>query len=331
MLNRIFFYLWFDHADATLINDEWISIPQNKRKIPYSTPNPPSDIESLRENERIVFTSKRGISELNSSGRIVQSKSMYETIEELLKSAKKSIDIAVYSLYLFSDKKLETLKTELIDKVEDSVDIRILVPSVKVTFSQPMRKLLDELKAKGISVRYYRELHGKCLIIDRKKVLMMTGNIDKYLISDDSFDIGFILESPLLVGNYSVFYDHLWGEAASELNLDTAVNLHLEMTIRAYELIAFKTRVSVKRLEELIKQSKSITLFLIEDKGLLRVTGHKGRFISVYFEMKDSEMMDYSSDVLTIIGMINDNPHMNLKEALHLTVEKLELKLLWES
>jgi len=102
------------------------------------------------------------------------------------RSLKEKIVFTLNHKFLSSNNKLKKIKSLLKKKAEGSVKIRILVPSVKVNFySKEMKKELKELEEENISIRYYRELHGKCIIIDNKQVLFLTGNIDSHLIKDN--------------------------------------------------------------------------------------------------------------------------------------------------
>jgi len=82
-----------------------------------------------------------------------------------------------------------------------------------------MKNELKELEQEKISTRYYRELHGKCLIVDKKLVLIMTGNIDRYIIKDNSYDVGYLTRQSAIVNNVMRFYKHLWAEAADESDI----------------------------------------------------------------------------------------------------------------
>lgn len=131
-----------------------------------------------------------------------------------------------------SNAKLEKIKTLLKKKAEESVEVRILVPSVKVNFySKDLKKELEELEKEKILVRYYRKLHGKCIIIDKMQVLIMTGNIDSHIIEDKSYDIGYLANESAVVKNVVLFFDHLWAEAADECDAANPINLHLDLTI----------------------------------------------------------------------------------------------------
>ncbi|KKN46916.1 hypothetical protein LCGC14_0668210 [marine sediment metagenome] len=327
-LNQLFFYLWFRKSSSFLVNDIWIEIPSAYRQNPNG--NNEKNLEKIN-NSNIILTSKLVIQELNKDYILVNEKSIYECIVEKLSLAKESIDIALYNLFLSSNNKLKKIKTLLKQKAEGSVKIRILVPSVKVNFySKEMKKELKALEKEKISIRYYRELHGKCIIIDKKEVLLMTGNIDSHLIKDSSYDIGYLTNRTAVVNNFISFYDHLWAEAADECDADIKINLHLDLTIRSYEFISFKPLISVKKLEKILDDSLSVHLFLHESGSLILISGPK-KMLNIYFKQSNYKSSEFSGDLLNLAGMVDEQPHMNKKEAVSFSVRKLDLRLFWES
>lgn len=323
-LNKLFFHLWFIKSSSFLINGTWVAISEKESINPYIL-NP----LQLKQNNtaKIILTSKSVIDDINKSNDLVDKEVMYDKIVELINDAEKSIEIAMYGVYLASGDKFKKIKDILIKKA-DLIDVRILVPSVKVILSRDMRMTLEELKTNNIKIRYYKELHGKCIIIDNTKVLLMTGNIDNYLLRNNSYDIGYIIKESAVVSNFLTFYNHLWDEAAEECDANISINLHLDLSIRSYNLIAYKPLISVKRLDELIKNSQSIKLFLHENNCLLQVK--RDQYLHVYFQLRDNQSTEFSGDTFNLTGIIDDKPNINLKMALSLSVEKLDLKLFWE-
>lgn len=327
-LNRIFFYLWFKKSDFFLINESWIKIPESIKKFPESYNQKKKDFFN---NSDIILNSNTLIQELNRGNNLVNKENTYEIIYRIVSSAKKSIDIAIYNLYLSSDDKLEKLRDLLIEKAKDSVNVRILVPSVKVNFySVEMKKQLDEIKKQQISIHYYRELHGKCVIIDKELAMIMTGNIDSYLINKNSFDIAFKLKNSSIVNNVVALYEHLWSEAADECDIDNIINLHLDLTIRSYEFISFKPLISVKKLEKIIDDCESIRLYLHQSGSLLTISSEtKNKRLNIYFDQKSKKSSEFTGDFLNLEGLIKDSPSMNIKEAINFSVKTLDLRLLW--
>jgi len=192
-----------------------------------------------------------------------------------------------------------------------------------------MKKELKELENEKISIRYYRELHGKCIIIDKKQVLIMTGNIDSHLIKDNSYDIAYLTTKRAVVNNFIIFFDHLWAEAGDECDADNPINLHLDLTIRSYEFISYRPPISVNKLERILDECKSIRLFLHESGSLLLITGEI-RKLNIYFEQSDSQSSGYTGDVLNLVGIVDDKPNLNKKEAMSFSVKKLDLRLFWK-
>ena len=328
-LNRLFSYLWFKRSNSILISDNWIDIPENSKIDLY-----PKKVQDLNVDSepKVIVSSKSILRDLNQGQNILSQNNMYEQIIGLLNSAEESIDLAIYILNLNRDNNLKRIKRILLEKAKGSVSIRILVPMVKVNYYLDMKNLLEELETKeNISIRYYRELHGKCLIIDKTKVLLMTGNIDRYLLDKNSCDIGCVLEDLDFARNCGSLYNHLWEEAAEECDANLPINLHLDLVIRAYDLISYKPLVSVKKLKYIASKCDVITLFHHERNALLSFISANGKKLNLYFELKGLESLEYLGDALDLSGIINERPNINLKKARTFSVKKLDLRLLWET
>ena len=322
-LNRLFSYLWFGKCEFMLINNIWFKIPKESRHIPL--------IKSVRNiPNKIIISSKSIITDLNHKTDILHKNNAYDNLIELLNSAEKTIDIAVYIFSIYSNSELKKIKEILLKKVKDSKKIRILVPAVQVNYNKDMKNLLNDFKKIGIAVRYYRELHGKCFIIDEKRVFLFTGNIDKYLVQNDSYDIGYITEEPALVKNFLTFYNHLWGEAADECQTNTPIDLQLDLVVKSYELISFKPLISVRTLEQRINQCKNIQFYWHEKGFLLSIKDAKEMELNLYFDINEPQSYEHQGKTLYLTGIICDKPHIYRKDAIVNTVNKLNLKLFWE-
>jgi len=325
-LNRIFFYLWFIKSSLFFNQGNWIEIPVFNRKFPssFQTKKSPSSPDS-----KLLLNSNTAIQDLNKNEKIVSDQLLFDILIETLISAKKSIDIAVYNLILNSKPKLKQIKEILGNKARDSVKVRILVPAVKVNYSEEMRRELRDLHQNNISIRYYRELHGKCVIIDNSKVLFMTGNLDPYLLRNNSYDLGYLSTQQTIVENINSLYNHLWAEAAEECNINIPINLHLDLSVKSYDFISFRPPISIKKLEKIIEECESITLFLHETNSLLLIQGAEKR-LNIFFEQVDTESLEYTGDILNISGMIDHRIRINKKQATNFSVKKLDLRLFWQ-
>jgi len=125
------------------------------------------------------------------------------------------------------------------EKVKNDIKIRILVPSIKTKFSQLMQKTLKKFSQNRITVKFYRELHGKCLIIDEKHILIFTSIIDHFLADEKSYDIGYVVSNQVAVKNFCSFFEHLWMESVENFDVNTPINIHIDLVIKSYELKLF--------------------------------------------------------------------------------------------
>ncbi len=318
-LNRLFFYLWFRKCESMLVNGNWIEILSDKDH---------SQFKSLRINQpEIIITSGEIKNDINRDSQVLDETPLFEIMMEQLDLAEKSIDIAIYIFVGLTNMKLNQLIDTIIDKASKQVQVRILVPSVNVNYRTDMRKVLETLKKKGVAIKYYRELHGKCIIVDGKRILMFTGNIDKYLISPDSCDIGWLSEDPFIVKNFCMIYNHLWSEASEERDVDVTIDVHLDLVIKSYELISFRPPISVNILKKIIQESKKIQLFIDGLNALVSIKGQKTLNLFIY--LNESDASEFTSGALDLSGILSNKPTLNRKEALTYTVKKLDLKLLW--
>ncbi len=159
----------------------------------------------------------------------------------------------------------------------------------------------------------------------------MTGNIDTYLIEDKSYDVGYSTKDSAIVDNFTTFYNHLWDEAAEKCDADNPINLHLDIIVWSYEFISYKSPLSIRKLEKIVKESQSIKLFLHESGSMLQIKGINNKTLSIYFERRNDQSFEYSGDILHLEGIINDKPHMEIKEATSFSVKTLYLRALWAS
>ena len=280
-------------------------------------------------NPEIILSSKTKINEINQKFKVLVNESLYEILIKEMESAKKSIDLSVYLFTTTSNPKLERINDILMEKAKNHVIIRILVPSIKTKISRLMQKSLKKLSQSGIHVKFYRELHGKCLIIDEKRVLIFTANIDKYLVDEKSCDIGYAVSNQVAVKNFCIFFEHLWMESADNFDINTPINLHTDLVIKSYELISYKPSISVLRLKNLIENSKNINFLHHSTGSLLQINGKNGKVLNLYIELKDQQSFEIREDRILLFGMINNKPKMNLKDSVSYSVKNLSLNLFW--
>ncbi len=321
-LNRLFFYLWYNDCDSMLINDEWINIQSqvinsiSEKKIHINKP-------------KLIISSNKKIQEINTNQTIISPKNLYTNIIDLLQSAKESIYLSVY-LFTNNTNQLKEIVKILLDLKRKGIsDIRILIPSVKVQSTSTMKSLLEKLSKQGIGVKFYREIHGKCIIIDRTKVLLFTGNLDKYLSKDDSCDIGYILTINAVVQNFCLLYDHLWKEAADMFDQNAKINLQLDLVVRSYEMISSRIRISIPNLKLQIENAKSIQFFMHDKGNMLKITGENMWTTNLYFICENQDEITDQGGYLILRGIMDRSSKMVLKEASVFSIEKLDIRFLW--
>ncbi len=318
-LNRLFFYLWFRKCESMLVNGNWFTVLSDKDHPQF---------KPLKINQpEIIITSKRIKNDINRDNPVLNKTTLYEVMIEQLDSAKKSLDIAIYIFIGLKITELTQLIDIITDKASNQIKVRLLVPSVNVNYRVDMKNLLEKLKRKGVAIKYYRELHGKCIIVDSKRSLMFTGNIDRYLISPDSCDIGWISEEPIVVKNFCKVYDHLWSEASEESDIDATIDVHLDLVIKSYELISFRPPISVNILKKIIQESKKIRLFINGLNALISIKGQKT--LNLFINLSENNASEFTSGALNLSGILNSKPTLNRKEALSYSIQKLDLKLFW--
>ncbi|MEM4137110.1 MAG: phospholipase D-like domain-containing protein [Candidatus Anstonellaceae archaeon] len=97
-----------------------------------------------------------------------------EKIINLIKEAKKSIDI---QMYVLTDK---DIISQLIESADRGVKIRIIL---EYRIESDIKKVIEALEHKNIEVRFspskYKLMHSKMVIIDREKVLIGSINFSK--------------------------------------------------------------------------------------------------------------------------------------------------------
>jgi len=129
-----------------------------------------------------------------------------DTIEERLTSARKTVDVAMYS---FSDRRLQE---KLIGLAAAGVKIRLILDSAR-----DRAPLADRFEASGIDVRYVLPvMHHKFAVIDfageGAAPILLTGSANWSTKSDTEYDEDFLVvenESDILRA-FQAEFDHLW-------------------------------------------------------------------------------------------------------------------------
>ena len=321
ILKLIFTKLWHEKSEKVLIEKRWNYAP---RWI-VSEEIPAENLSNL------FLSSKTLIEEINATGIIVSELSLLEKIEKMIDEANSQIDISVYIIEKGNKKKsLRKLINKLKEKAK-TIPIRILVPVIKVRTHKNMRDTLDELNIDNIDIKYYKELHGKSLVIDNKEVLIFTGNIEKHLKNSDSFDIGFSAQNDIFVENFCKLYNELWERAEDDYNIPVECKLQIDLAINNPEYISKKHKKSIVDLQELLNKSNNIEWYFSEDGSLLSIDyGRKYPFKIPIKHNEDFEL-DTTGEFVLISGIFDPDYNFNIKNKPSFQVKNLEIRCLWQN
>ena len=318
-LKRLFMILWTEKSENILIQGDW-------KKAPTWSPVKKRLTERDSFHPKLILSSEILKNEINEKEQILRQKSLLTVIKDLIAIAKKNIQISAYLIILKKDDPLTKL---LLEKAKEGIKIQILVPQVKVQINPKMESTLNYLESNNINIRYYRELHGKMIIIDQKKCLLFTGNLDKYLKSDNSYDIGIEIQNPAIISNMTTLFEHLWNEASTEYEKFAPINLDMDLVILSEDSISPRHRnISVITLEKIIQNNEGINWFLNGDESKLRIYGLNRR---IFYICMDHRTVDDYDEFTQITAKIKSRTSFKDKEAVLFSVNELRLRLLWES
>ena len=138
--------------------------------------------------------------ELNREKEILSLETLFDVLKSQLRDAKYFIKISIYSFY--PDKDINEIVEILKEKLKKKIHVQILVPEVQVKRRPSMEKLLKKLSTMGGKIRYYREIHGKTIIVDDKIATIFTGNFDGFLTNVKSADLGLSSTHPSIIHSY---------------------------------------------------------------------------------------------------------------------------------
>ncbi len=319
-LKQVFRELWHKNSEKALINGNW------NDSIEWYPDSKLSEIINEKRNKNfapLILSSRKLINLIHQINKNFHNQTLYQFIIDLLKQAKESIEISIYSFYPID--KIKEIKEILIHQANKGVIIKILVPEIQVKRNKSMYKLLKSLKQNRISVRYYREIHGKIIIIDSKRFLLFTGNFNYYLLKKNSYDLGICTKKDTIVQNAIKFYDLLWKEASESPHEHPNLNLNLELVIKSANFIADRKRVDISLLENLIFKSKEIQLISKDEKYVLAVNG-AGKSLIIPLEVIEMEEID---NYLTLNALILPQPNFQLKLGDIYKIKNLNLTLFW--
>lgn len=320
-LKEIFKELWHKRSERMLINGEWLQAKEWKIQN-----NSEGRIDNVR-NPRfapLILSSNSLKNQVRKINPNINARTLFAYTIRQLSQATKSIDIAIFSFYPIPE--INPIIELLIEKAKEGVSIKILVPEVQVKRSRDMGTLLDKLKQNQIKVRYYREIHGKAIIIDDNRAIIFTGNFNKYLLKEDSYDLGLFTNSPNLIQNLTKFYLHLWEEAADSPHEHPNINLNLNLIIKSPNFIADGKRVDISLLEKLIHQSKEIQLISKDDNYAIVINGANKYSLNLPLEMIEMEEID---NIINMRAIIISKPNFRFKLGDFYKIRNLQLKLLW--
>lgn len=320
-LKQIFANLWHSNSEEMLINGKWQpSIKWEKAHMVFSeeSQHVPASFKPL------LLNSNNLIKELHKKNKAIHSTRIFDYILEILKKAKTSIDLSIFSFYPLDE--FKELKSILITKQQSGIRIRILVPEIQVKKSNSMQKLLEELSNTGIEVRYYREIHGKVIIVDSKRFLMFTGNFNPYLFNDKSHDLGIYTKNLPLVRNMCKFWNLLWEEGSESPHKHPIINLDIDLAIKSQNFIDGKKRVDISLLEKQINECKEVQLIIKGENYALSIYGENIYFLNIYFDVLQT--IEFENKIF-LSAIIKQKPGFTLKLGDIWKINKLNLNLYW--
>lgn len=131
----------------------------------------------------------------------------FSQLLDLLKSAKKSLDLCIYVL------SFPPLADAILEILEKGVDIRIIVDGRE---DEALRSQVSRLSRRGVPIRsneksYSILMHNKFAVIDSKIVLTGSLNWTKSAVLLN-YDNVLITSTPVLVSRYQEQFNHLWSQ-----------------------------------------------------------------------------------------------------------------------
>ncbi len=190
----------------------------------------------------------------------------------MIESAQKKLDIITYSL---TDK-------EVIDAIDErareGVEVRIVLPqSMRRIWWKynKMKKLEDHTE-----IRYYREIHAKLMIVDKKKAAVTTGNLDYYM-RDSTFDVGVALRQ---TDELNQFFDGIFEMALPNLQVDhdyiTVDHLDLKLLIHMLHRInPLDKPLSLSQFESILEDSDPRFYYLDNKMVIMYKEGKGNRYM----------------------------------------------------
>ncbi len=316
-LKRIFSLLWHTKSETLLYQTKWLPAAKWNVVKTLNTTN-------LRVVPELILSSDKLISEINDKVQVLNSKTLLQIITEELKRARESIQIAVYAFELKADSEIVKI---LSDKVKNNVSVSILVPEMRTIISRSMTKILNDLKKLGVQVRYYRELHGKLLLIDQTSVIVFTGNFDAYLEKPNSFDIGFLTESTPLIQNCTTFFNHLWKEAAIKCGIGARLHLNVDLVVKSAEYLSNYQHLSVTKIKDIVSHCEKIIFYFTEKSSILEINGLDNRKLNLIL---DHKTVDFDNERVDISAILSKITPVDKKNVITFQIESLNLRLFWE-
>lgn len=194
-----------------------------------------------------------------------------------------------------------------------------------------MRETLKILSnSPEMKIRYYKELHGNSLIVDKNKFLLFTGNIDRYLTECSSTDIGIYGENESIVRNINNFYEFLWEKSIETLDKKVPINIILNLSVENKLCISKKHPFSVFTLERILNEARKLKWEYTLEGSKIVIFSRNGKIIPLTIEHSKDYDIDSSSEFTIFTGLINPNFRLEKQQIEEFYINNLQMKLLWE-
>ncbi|MFQ5979207.1 MAG: phosphatidylserine/phosphatidylglycerophosphate/cardiolipin synthase family protein [Candidatus Heimdallarchaeota archaeon] len=192
-----------------------------------------------------------------------------------LEEARSNIDILCYSI---TNKEIIA---KLNRKAQQGIKIRIVLPVIHSMKEATKQKIaaLDE----AIETRYFVQTHAKTILVDQKRVLVSTGNLDKHLNQDRSLDLAISSIQGKTINELSSLFEFVFKHGTPEKKTEIEakwedyrrIDLHVDSPLKIAPWIDLPLQafVSILREGEIVLhptdwQEKSILILHSKKAGL---------------------------------------------------------------